>query len=159
MTDGASVGATGVEMTGPADLLAGWGGRQRGPGESHQPPDGRAEPGVAQGLGEGTGVLAAFPEEAGEQVESDVQVPLDLQVAGHPGAGEAQFARFEQETTQGPAVAYDQNGRVGRARLRTVPGADAHRERGPQQLFDKRMKPRCGVSHDAHLRDGDPGMS
>ncbi len=141
-----------------ADLFRGRGGRQRESGELDQSADGGAHLGVAQGLGEGAGVLAAFPHQLGHRVEGLVQVALDAQVAGDPGAGHAQFAGFPQESAQGAAIAYDQRRCIGRPCLGTVPGADAHRDRGSQQLFEEGFEPQRGISHGAHLRDADPGI-
>ncbi|CAM5562690.1 hypothetical protein STENM36S_01533 [Streptomyces tendae] len=153
VADGPLVAALGVQVAaGPADLLRRRGGRQRRPGEPHQAAYGGPDLGVAQRLDQTAGVLAALPDEAGQQAEGGVEVPVDVDVARHPGAGQAQFARFEQQAAQGPAVADDEGRRARRTRLRTVPGADAHRERCSQQLFEEVLQPQRGVSHGV-LRD------
>ncbi|CAM5324072.1 hypothetical protein SFUMM280S_10907 [Streptomyces fumanus] len=137
----------------PAHLLGGRGGRQRRAGQPEQAAGGGADLGVAQRLAEGAGVLAALPDQVGEGVEGGVQVAVDIEVTGHPGAGQAQFAGLEQQTAQCAAVADDEHGRVRRPGLGAVPGADADGERGPQQLFDEALQPQRGVCHDAHLRE------
>lgn len=159
VADGAPVGAAGVQVAGAADLLHGRGGRQGRSGEPEQAADRGAHLGVAQRPGERGRVLAALPDQSGEPAEGGVEVALHVQVARHPGAGQAQFAGLEQQAAQGPAVAYDQRRGVGRTRLRAVPGVDAERERCSQQLFEQALQPRRGVSHGAHLRDERSRMS
>ncbi len=129
------------------DLLGRRGGRQRRAGELHQAAHGGPHLGVAQRPGERAGVLAALPDEPGHQVEGGVEVPVDVEVAGHPGAGQAQFAGFEEQAAQGAAVADDEGGGARRTVLRTVPGADAHREGRSQQLFEEVLQPQRGTSH------------
>jgi len=159
VADGAPVGAAGVQVARAADLLAGRRGRQRGPGEPQQTAGRGAELGVAQRLGERTGVLAAFPDMAGEHAESGVEVAVDAEVAGDPGAGEAQFAGLPQQPAQGAAVADEEGGGVGRAGLRAVPGTDTEGERGGEQLFEQALQPRRGVCHGVHLRESGPGTT
>src|SRR5690606_2879425 len=147
VADGAPVAASGVQAAaGAAGLLGGPGGRQRGPGQGEQAPDGGTEGGVAQGAGEAGGVLVALPDQPGEQVQGGVEVALDVEVAGHPGAGETEFARLEQQVAQGPAVAHHEGGRGRGAGLGAVPGTDADGKRCAQQLFDVDLQPRRGVS-------------
>ncbi len=142
VADGPPVGAAGVQIpAGSADLLARRGGRDRRAGQFQQLAGGGPDTGVAQGLAEAAGVLAALPDEARHHVEHGVQVALDLQITGDPGAGQAQLARFEQHAAQGAAVAHDERRRVRRPVLRSVPGPQAHRERGPQQLLGKTPQP------------------
>ena len=109
--------------------------------EGDQPADGGAEGGVAQRLGEGAGVLVALPDESREVVQGGVEVALDGEVAGHPGAGEAEFARLPQEVAQGAPVAYDQGRGVGGTGLGAVPGADADGERRADQLLEDALQP------------------
>ncbi len=148
VADGASVAALGVQVAaGPADLLRRRGGRQRRPGEPDQTAYGGPDLGVAERLDETAGVLVALPDETGEETEGGVEVAVHVEVPGHPGPGQAQFARLEQQAAQGPAVADDEGRRARRTRLRTVPGADAHREWCSQQLFEEVLQPQRGVSH------------
>ncbi len=153
VADGALVGALGVQVVGSADLLAGRRGWPRQPGDPHQAACGGPYLGVPQHLHQAAGVLPALPDQLRHEVEGGVQVPLDVQVAGDPGPREPQLPRFPQQAAHGAAVAHDQGGRVRRPRLRTVPGADAHRQRRSQQLLDEALQPRRGVGHGAHLRD------
>lgn len=133
VADGAFVGASGVEVgAAAADLLRGRGGRQRESAELHQSAYGGAHPGVAQGLGAGAGAVTALPDQRGHGVEGRVEVALDVQVPGDPGARHAEFAGLPQKAAQGTAIAYDQGRRIGRPCLGAVPGADAHRDGGPQ---------------------------
>ncbi len=97
--------------------------------------------------GGGVGGVPALPEQAGHPVQQFVQVALDGQVPGDPGAGQAQLARPPQHAAQGAAVGQHQHGAGGRPGLAAVPGPDPDGQRGAQQGLGHSGQPRRGVGH------------
>ena len=129
-----------------ADLLGGRRGRQSRAGERDRLPQQGAGPRIAQsqhGGQRGAAVpgrlLAALPHQPGDPVQRLVQVALDVQLAGHPAAGEPQLTGVPQQPAQRPAVADHQDRAVGRAGLGAVPGAEAQRERTAERAAPRAM--------------------
>ncbi|CAM5645802.1 hypothetical protein SCYAM73S_03824 [Streptomyces cyaneofuscatus] len=110
-----------------ADLLGGRGGRRPGAGQLEEAAGEGAYGGVADRVDGVLGVGAPVPQEPGDPVEHLVQIALDIDLPGHPGAGQAQFAGLPQESAQGAAVADHEDGGAGRTRFAAVPGPDADR--------------------------------
>ncbi|MCZ1016211.1 hypothetical protein O1M07_18865 [Streptomyces albulus] len=163
MADRLPVAEQGVQRPAArAGLLHGRRGRDREAGQGEQFLGGGADLGAGQGAQHGgarrlRAGAAALPDQPGEPVQRLVEVALDVDVTGHPGPGQAQLARLEQQSAQRPAIADDEHRGVRGAGLAAVPGADPHRERGPQNLLGKVGEPSSGTGHVAHLRHDESG--
>ena len=97
----------------------------------------------------------ALPHQPGHQVEGGVQVALDVQVAGDPGAGQPQFARLPQQAAQGTPVADDEGGRRRAAPPRDRPRRGCAPGAGLPAVLRRGLQPQRGISHGVHLRDAE----
>lgn len=157
VADGLLVAASGVQRAGAAaHFLGGRGRRRPGAREVEEASGEGADPGVADRVDGILGVGAAVPEQPGQMAERFVQVALDIDLTGHPGAGQAQFAGLPQEPPQGAAVVDHEDRGARRPRFAAVPGPDTDRQGFREQLFGKSGQPRRGVCHGAHLRGVSP---
>lgn len=76
------------------------------------------------------------------------QVALDVDLAGHVGLGQAQFAGLPEHPPQGAPGPDDDGGAAGRAGLAVVPGAQPDREGTAERVLGERGDPVGGSGPD-----------